>query len=237
MEACAMAHEGKVITVDWSERRNAPSKIIGVRRNFVAAAPTDHKPVRSPWLFLKPSSAVIADGGEIEVPSEAGNLLAEAELAVVIGHESRDLQPRDVPAIVRGVTVANDVTSMDLFLDCGQLSRSKGLDGFCPLGRRLVPFSDIDAGVMLRCYVNGELRQEGNTNKAVFGFRETIAFISSWFTLWRGDVILLGTPGKAPPVKIGDIVKVEAEGIGSVTNRLIAKAHRGYVFPPLPVQA
>jgi 2-keto-4-pentenoate hydratase/2-oxohepta-3-ene-1,7-dioic acid hydratase in catechol pathway len=226
-----------LITVDWSQRQNAPSKIIGVRRNFVSAAPSDHKPVRSPWLFLKPPSSVIADGGDIEIPPEAGNLLAEAELAVVISHESRDLQPWEIPGIVRGVTVANDITSLDLFRDCGQLSRSKGLAGFCPLGRKLVPYSDIERGVVLRCFVNGELRQEGNTDKAVFGFRETIAYISSWFTLWPGDVILLGTPDKAPPVQVNDVVKVEAEGIDSITNQLIPKRRVGYVFPPLQTQA
>ena len=199
----------------------------------MSAAPSDHKPVRSPWLFLKPPSAVVGDGQEIEVPPEAGNLLAEAELAVIIGTEARDIMPDDVPAIVSGVIVGNDVTSMDLFLDCGQLSRSKGLDGFCPLGGEPVPFAAIENGIMLRCYVNGELKQEGNTNRAVFPLRETIAYISSWFTLWPGDILLLGTPDKAPPITIGDEIRVEADGIGSVTNRLVAKRTSGYRFPPL----
>lgn len=222
-----------MITIDWSNRQNAPSKIIGVRRNFVAAAPSDHKPVRSPWLFLKPPSAVVPNGSEVEVPPEAGNLLAEAELAVVIALEARNIEPQAVPGIVRGVTIANDITSLDLFRDCGQLSRSKGIDGFCPVGSHLVPYAEIEDGIILRCYVNDELRQEGNTNLAVFGFRETIAFISSWFTLWPGDIILLGTPGKAPPVQIGDVVRVEAQGIDSVVNRLVAKRHAGYKFAPL----
>lgn len=225
------------MAIDWSRRENAPSKIIGVRRNFEAAAPSDHRAVRSPWLYLKPPSAVCGDGAEIEIPAEGGEMLAEAELAVIVGREARNITPAQVPDIVRGVIVGNDVTSMDLFQDCGQLSRAKGLDGFCPLGGEPVPFAAIENGVMLRCFVNGELRQEGNTNKAVFPLRETIAYIASWFTLWPGDILLLGTPDKAPPIRIGDEVRVEADGIGSVTNRLVAKRDAGYVFPPLTQSA
>jgi 5-carboxymethyl-2-hydroxymuconate isomerase len=128
----------------------------------------------------------------------------------------------DAHRCVRGVLCANDVTALDLFrpkVD-GGLVLAKGLDGFCPLGSDLAPFEILESGVALRTWLNGKLQSEGNSRDMTFSARTVVAFVTKWFTLSPGDLILLGTPG-ACRIQPGDEVRIEAQGIGSLSNRVV----------------
>lgn len=209
-------------SVDWSLPENRPGAIFGVRRNYGPAPDAGALPENEPWLYLKPPAAVVASGGSIPVPRGIEHVVAEGEIALLVGKKARNVSPEDAHHHVRGVMCANDVTAIDLFrpqVD-GGLVLAKGLDGFCPLGGDIAPFDVLERGVTLRSYVNGELRGEGHTKDMTFSARAVVAFVTRWFTLSPGDVILLGTPG-ACRIRPGDEVKIEAQGIGSVSNKVV----------------
>ena len=209
-------------TIDWSLKESRPGAIFGVRRNYGRAVTADALPDNEPWLYLKPPGAVIASGGTIPVPRGIEHVVAEGEIALLIGEKARHVKAADAHHCVRGVLCANDVTAIDLFrpkVD-GGLVLAKGLDGFCPLGGDIAPFDVLESGVMLKSYVNGKLQGKGNTRDMTFSARTVIAFVTRWFTLSPGDVILLGTPG-ACRIQPGDEVRIEAQGIGSVANKVI----------------
>ncbi|WP_322509791.1 fumarylacetoacetate hydrolase family protein, partial [Anaerolinea sp.] len=139
------------------------------------------------------------------------------ELAVVIGKRGRWIAPEQAMDFVFGYTCANDVTARDLQQKDGQWTRAKGFDTFCPLGpwieTELDPFD-----VLIQCKVNGEVRQVGSTKEMVFSIPQLIAYISSVMTLEPGDVILTGTPAGISPLKAGDLVEIDIEGIGTLSN-------------------
>lgn len=207
--------------IDWSLPGNRPGAIFGVRRNYGPATTADALPESEPWLYLKPPGAVVANGGVIPVPRGIEHVVAEGEMALLIGKEARHVTAEEAHHYVRGVMCANDVTAIDLFrpkVD-GGLVLAKGLDGFCPLGADIAPFDALERGLTLKTYVNRKLQGEGSTRDMTFAARTVVAFITRWFTLSAGDVILLGTPG-ACRIRLGDEVTVEAQGIGSVSNRV-----------------
>ena len=147
-------------------------------------------------------------------------------MALLIGEKARHVKAADAHHCVRGVLCANDVTAIDLFrpkVDGGLVlakGLAKGLDGFCPLGRDIAPFDVLERGVMLKSYVNGKLQGEGNTRDMTFSACTVITFVTRWCTLSPGDVILLGTPG-ACRTQPGDEVRIESQGIGSVSNMVV----------------
>ena len=197
-----------------------PTKVVGVGRNYAEharelgnAVPTE------PLIFLKPPSAVIGDGEDVVYPRESSELHHEAELAVVIGRECRNVTAAHALNFVRGYTCANDVTARDLQKRDPQWTRGKGFDTFCPLGPRVVSEIDPDrVRVLMR--VNGEVRQDGNTADMIFSVAQLISYISSFMTLVPGDVVLTGTPPGVGPVERGDLMEVEVEGIGILRNRV-----------------
>lgn len=195
-----------------------PGKIIAVGRNYA-----DHAKERGvdvpeiPLIFLKPPSTVIGPGEAIILPPQSSHVDHEAELAVVIGKTGRWINPEKALDHVWGYTVANDVTARDLQQRDGQWTRGKGFDTFCPLG----PWIDTEIDIsdrLVRCRVNNEIRQVGSTRDMVFSVQQLITFISSVMTLDPGDVILTGTPAGIGPLKAGDVVDVEVEGIGLLSN-------------------
>ena len=122
--------------------------------------------------------------------------------------------------MIAGFTCVNDVTARDHQRADGVFTRAKGFDTFCPVGPRLV--SGIDPGDLgIRCWVNEELRQDSRTSDMVFSVPELIAFVSSVMTLEPGDLICTGTPSGVGPLAVGDVVVVEIEGIGRLTNPVI----------------
>jgi 2-keto-4-pentenoate hydratase/2-oxohepta-3-ene-1,7-dioic acid hydratase in catechol pathway len=150
----------------------------------------------------------------------------EAELAVVIGEGGRWIRPEEAQAHVLGYTAGNDVTARDLQARDGQWSRAKGFDTFCPLGPWIE--TELDpADALIRCTVNGQLRQMSSTRDMVFPVRQLVAFISSVMTLEPGDVILTGTPSGVGALAPGDEVMVEIDGLGRLVNPVLTDTRAG----------
>lgn len=206
-----------------------PGKIIGVGRNYSdhvresgAAAP------ERPRLFAKFPSSINGPFDPIVIdPDLTEQADYEGELAVVIGRVARRVASANALDYVFGYLVANDVSARDWQKRDGQVTRSKSMDTFCPLGPWITTAGSIaDAnGLWIRTWVNGDLRQDSTTNKMLFSIQELIEYCSRTMTLEPGDVILTGTPGGvgmalAPPsfLKSGDIVKCEVEGLGFIQN-------------------
>lgn len=195
-----------------------PGKIIAVGRNFPLHAKEHGSDIPDvPILFNKQTTSVIGPGAEILLPPQSQQVEHEAELAVIIGKQGRWIAADDAFSHVFGYTIANDVTARDLQRRDGQWTRAKGFDTFCPLGPWIE--TDLDpADVLITCRVNEELRQMSSSKEMVFSIPQLIAFISSVMTLEAGDVILTGTPSGVGPLKEGDLVEVEIEGLGVLKN-------------------
>ena len=204
-----------------------PSKVICVARNYVAHAAEHAAQVpKTPLLFFKPPSAVIGPGAAIELPGLSDQVEHEGELAVVMGHRCRHIAENDAWGAVLGVSCANDVTARDIQRAEKLWTRGKGFDSFCPVGPWIVAGADhaAVADVEIRCSVNGDLRQEGRTSQMVFSPSYVISYISRVMTLEPGDVILTGTPAGVGPLAPGDTVTVEIEGLGMLSNPVVAEA-------------
>jgi 2-keto-4-pentenoate hydratase/2-oxohepta-3-ene-1,7-dioic acid hydratase in catechol pathway len=195
-----------------------PSKIICIGRNYADHAKEHEAEIPElPLIFLKPPSAVIADGKPIVLPPQSEQVEHEAELAVVIAQQARWIRPENAHDVILGYTIANDVTARDLQYRDEQWTRGKGFDSFCPLGPWIQ--TELDpADVLITCKVNGELRQLGSTRDMVFQIPQLIAYVSSIMTLERGDLLLTGTPAGVGPLNEGDEVSIEIEGIGILKN-------------------
>lgn len=201
-----------------------PTKVVCVGKNYVdhAAEMGSEVPDR-PIIFLKPSTAVIGPNAPVVYPSDSHNVHHEGELAVVIGKLARHVRAENASHHILGYTVANDVTARDIQYGDGQWTRGKGYDTFCPLGPAIATEFDPLEGMRITTSVNGELRQEGTTADLVFGVAELVEFISRVMTLLPGDVILTGTPAGVGPVLPGDRMEVEIEGIGVLSNPVVAQ--------------
>lgn len=200
-----------------------PTKIIAVGRNYPAhAAELGNAVPSEPLLFLKPPSAIAADQDAIVYPTQSQRVDYEGELAVIMGQTSKNLTPEQAAKAIWGYTIANDITARDLQRQDDQWTRAKGFDGFCPLGPWAVRHLNADA--RLQTFVNEEdqPRQSSLVSEMVFSPTTLVAYISQIMTLYPGDVILTGTPEGINPLQIGDQVKVEIEGIGSLLNTIVA---------------
>ncbi|MGH8934755.1 MAG: fumarylacetoacetate hydrolase family protein, partial [Acidimicrobiia bacterium] len=164
------------------------------------------------------ATAVIGPGAPVVLPGDSVEVHHEAELAVVIGTVAKAVEAEDAGRVILGYTGGNDVTARDLQKKDGQWTRAKGFDTFCPLGPAVETELDPLEGLTLVCRVNGEVRQAGSTAELVFGVAELVAFITRVMTLLPGDVILTGTPAGVGPVRPGDRMEVEVEGIGVLAN-------------------
>jgi 2-keto-4-pentenoate hydratase/2-oxohepta-3-ene-1,7-dioic acid hydratase in catechol pathway len=207
-----------------------PSKVIAIGLNYLDhIRETNAKTPSIPIMFTKYTTSIIGPGDAIRWdPAETQKVDWEVELAVVIGKHAYRVQEADAFAYVAGYTVCNDVSARDLQSERGdQWIRGKSLDTFCPLGPWIVTKDEIadPHNLALRTLVNDKVMQDSNTKQLLFKIPHLIAYLSRAFTLLPGDVIITGTPpgvGMAmkPPVflKHGDVVTVEVEGIGSLTN-------------------
>lgn len=209
-------------------------KIICIGRNYAehAAEIGDELPAE-PLIFGKFENTLIRTGEAIVIPPEASHVDSEAELAVEIGRRGRHIRSDDALDHIRGYRVANDVSARNIQYAESQWTRAKGFDTFCPLSTELVPVSELGDGGGLRVLqrLNGEVLQDGNTNDLIFDVPFLVAFVSKAFTLEPGDLILTGTPAgvgwaREPKLsmKAGDVVEVEVEGIGVVSNPVVAAA-------------
>src|SRR5215212_7870055 len=195
-----------------------PSKLVCVGKNYAAHAAEFGMTVpEEPLLFLKPSTAVIGPGDPIPLPPISRRVDFEGELAVVIGRLARFVKAEEAGLYILGHTIANDVTLRDLQKTDDQWARAKGFDGSCPLGPWIE--TDLDpTDVFLQTRVNGEPRQQATTSDMVFGIAELIEYITSFMTLLPGDVLLTGTPEGVGKLEPGDVVEVDVDGIGVLSN-------------------
>jgi len=173
----------------------------------------------NPVFFIKPSTSVIGDGEDIVITVDS-RVDYEAELAFVIGEDCKNVKAGDAHRFILGYTCLNDVTAREIQRADGQWTRAKSYDTFCPIGKYIV--TDIEpSNLRITARVNGVVRQEGNTKDMIFPVPEILAFVSSVMTLRKGDVISTGTPSGIGEIKPGDIVEIEIENIGKLTNRVI----------------
>ncbi|MFE1980118.1 fumarylacetoacetate hydrolase family protein [Streptomyces mirabilis] len=213
---------------------NSPSKIIALHLNYPSRAKERGRIPAHPSYFLKPPSS-LAGTKEALVRPEGCELLGfEGEIALVIGSRAQRVRPEDGWRYVRWATAANDAGVYDLrYADRGSNLRSKGGDGFTPIGPRLLDARQLDpAALRLRTWVNGELVQDDTTDTLLFPFGELIADLSRQVTLEPGDVILTGTPAGASVVSPGDVVEVEVSGNGLSTGRLRNPVAAGPALEP-----
>ena len=208
-----------------------PSKIICVGLNYRDhCLEQDIELPDRPILFAKFPSSVIGPGDEIRWPSDASQKVDyEAELAVVIGRQARNITVEQAYDYVAGYTIVNDVSARDAQFADGQWIRGKSFDTFCPMGPYLLSADEVPDphNLDIRCWVNGELRQESNTRELVFKVHDLLAYISKTSTLMPGDVLITGTPGgvgvfRDPQVflKPGDLVEIEIDKLGRLSNRV-----------------
>lgn len=201
-----------------------PSKIVAVGLNYRDHAKEMGKKIpEEPLIFLKASSALNHPGADIVYPAASRRIEHEAELAVVIGRVAKNVRSAESAGVILGYTCINDVTARDLQARDVQYTRAKGFDTFAPLG----PWIETEVSpesLSVRCTVNGELRQDGNTREMGASVFRLVEFISHVMTLYPGDVIATGTPPGVGPLRVGDAVQVEIEGIGALSNRIVAPA-------------
>ena len=202
-----------------------PSKIICVGRNYREhAKELGNEVPAEPLLFFKPPSCLLAPGGVVRLPRLAERVDFEGELALVVGRRARNVKPdANWREVIRGCTVANDISARDLQKKDGQWTRAKGFDTFGPMGPVVSDELDLDAGVRLETRVNGELRQQASTADLIFPIPALLSYISAAFTLEPGDVILTGTPSGVGPLKAGDRAEVSIEGLGTLVNGVEAQ--------------
>ena len=200
------------------------SKILAVGKNYAAhAAEFDGEVPPEPLIFMKPNTSVIGPDDVIVRPQLSHNVHFEGELAVVISRSYRRVPVERAAEVISGYPVANDVTARDLQRSDGQWTRAKGFDTFWPLGPWIVTHLGIDeaADLSLVTSVDGEVKQDANTNQMVYSIAELIAYVSAFATLLPGDVLLTGTPAGVGPLLAGQRVSVEIDGIGTLTNPVV----------------
>lgn len=199
-----------------------PSKIIAVHLNYrsrVEEFMTRLPP--APTYFHKPTTALNAHNGEVVRPLGCQFLNFEGEIAIVIGRTCQNVSPADAESYIAGYTIANDYGLHDFRdTDAGSMLRVKGSDTLCPIGPGLVTGWDFRDKV-IRTTVNGVSRQEASTTEMEWDMGYLVADLARTITLLPGDVILSGTPAGSRPVEPGDVVTVEVDGLGSLTNTIV----------------
>jgi 2-keto-4-pentenoate hydratase/2-oxohepta-3-ene-1,7-dioic acid hydratase in catechol pathway len=201
-----------------------PRTVLCVGRNYRSHAEEFGNPVpEEPLLFLKPPAAVIGPGADVVYPRLSARVDPEAELVLVIGRTARHVAAADAWSVIGGYTCGNDVTARDIQRADGQWTRGKGFDTFCPIGPWVeTEFDPTDVGVS--CTVDGERRQDGRTKDLIFPIPYLIEYITRFTTLQPGDVILSGTPEGVQAVEPGNTMTVEVEGLGALTNTVVAES-------------
>jgi 2-keto-4-pentenoate hydratase/2-oxohepta-3-ene-1,7-dioic acid hydratase in catechol pathway len=201
-----------------------PTKIVCVGQNYLGHIEELGAPVpKEPIIFLKPPSCLIGHEQPIIYDRDAERIDYEGELAIVIKHRMKRVDESDTLNYVLGYSCFNDVTERSMvaknrFL----LSLSKGFDSFGPFGPYIA--TDLDPNdLVLKTYLNGELKQQDNTQNCVFSAQQVLSFISNYMTLFPGDIVITGTPRGIAPMKPGDRVEVEIDGIGTLRNTVQAE--------------
>jgi len=223
--------EGEGILLDSGERISEagatylapvePTKILAVHltyrsrvEEYAARTPPE------PSYFVKPPSTLNGHRGMVRRPRGTRFLNYEGELAVVMGRRMHGVPMGEALSYVAGYTCANDVGLHDFrHADRGSMLRVKGQDGFLPLGPEFVPAEEFDPeDFTLRTYLNGDVVQKGGSDDLIFPVAYQLADLCRLITLEPGDVVLTGTPANSRPMEPGDVVEVEIDGIGRLSN-------------------
>jgi 2-keto-4-pentenoate hydratase/2-oxohepta-3-ene-1,7-dioic acid hydratase in catechol pathway len=213
----------------WCVGRNYHAHAKELQASVFKDSNTDTK--AWPIVFTKVPECVVGPTDDVQLPGAAVSeqIDYEAELAVIIGQGGKNISQADAMKHVFGYTVVNDVTARDVQMRHQQWDMGKSFDTFCPMGPWIVTADEIDGrNTRVRCWVNGELRQDGPTENMIFDIPTLIETISRGITLYPGDIIATGTPagvgmGLNPPRYIakGDVIRVEIDGVGHIENRFV----------------
>lgn len=213
-----------------------PNKIICVGLNYREHAKETNALIPEyPILFNKFNNTLAGHGADIALPRVSEKVDYEAELVIVIGRKAKYVSEEDALDYVFGYCNVNDLSARDLQMRTHQWLLGKSCDGFSPLGPYLVTADEVGNpnDLAIRCIVNGEVRQQSNTSDMIFNCRELVSYISRHMTLEPGDLILTGTPQgvvlgypveRQVYLKPGDVVTIEIEKLGTLTNRMVAEA-------------
>ncbi|MDS0300629.1 2,4-diketo-3-deoxy-L-rhamnonate hydrolase [Halogeometricum sp. S1BR25-6] len=209
-----------------------PGKIVCVGLNYHDhAEEQDEEIPERPLLFGKSDTSVTNPEDPIVHPADVDQVDYEVELGIVMGRTAKHVSAEDASEYVAGYTAVNDVSARDAQFEDEQFFRGKSYDTFAPMGPTLVPEGELNPNELdVACRVNGETKQESNTEEFIFDVGEVVEYISGITTLRPGDVISTGTPGgvgifRDPPelLEPGDSVEIEVEGIGTLTNPVVAE--------------
>jgi 2-keto-4-pentenoate hydratase/2-oxohepta-3-ene-1,7-dioic acid hydratase in catechol pathway len=213
----------------WCVGRNYHAHAKELATSVFKASNAD--PQAWPIVFTKVPECVVGPIDEVRLPGAAvsDQIDYEAELAVVIGKGGKNITQADAMSHVYGYTIVNDVTARDVQMRHQQWDMGKSFDTFCPMGPWIVTADAMDGRkTRVRCWVNGELRQDGPTENMIFDIPTLIETISRGITLYPGDIIATGTPagvgmGLNPPryIASGDVIRVEIDGVGQIENRFV----------------
>jgi 5-oxopent-3-ene-1,2,5-tricarboxylate decarboxylase/2-hydroxyhepta-2,4-diene-1,7-dioate isomerase len=198
-----------------------PTKIIAVHLNYESRTKEFlTKLPAAPTYFHKPITALNSHQGNVVRPKRCKWLNYEGEIVIIIGKTCKDVSIEEAGEYIAGYSVGNDFGLHDFRdTDAGSMLRVKGADSLAPVGPGIVTDWDF-RNKMIRTYVNGELKQEDNTDNMEWNMHYLVADIARTITLVPGDMIFSGTPAHSRPVQIGDIVEVEVEGLGRLSNTI-----------------
>lgn len=203
------------------------SKAIGIALNYSDHATElklDLPP--TPVIFNKNPNTFIGHRGKVVAPPNIDYMHYENELVAVIGQRCRRVKAEQAERVIQGYTIGNDVTIRDFVTNFYRPPvKAKGFDTFGPLGPYLVTADEVPdpANLNLRTYVNGELRQEGNTGNLIHTVPALIEYISEFMTLEPGDLIWTGTPKGISHIYPGDVMRLEIDGLGALENEVVAE--------------
>ena len=219
-----MANDGRSVAVEDAVHLapTEPRKIICVHLNYKSRV--DEFMTRlpaNPTYFHKPVTALCGHKANVVRPKRCEWLNYEGEIAIVIGRHCRNISQAEAGDYIAGYAVSNDYGLHDFRdTDASSMLRVKGSDTLCPVGPALVTDWDF-RNKSIRTYVNGELKQDGNTDEMEWDMHFLVADIARNITLEPGDLLLSGTPANSRPVYPGDVVTVEVEGLGALTNTIV----------------
>ena len=219
-----VASDGRRVLTDDAAHLSPsdPTKIICVHLNYSSRVDEFMtKLPAAPTYFQKPVTALTGHGADVVRPAGCEWLNYEGEIAIIIGKTCRNISPDEADGYIAGYSVANDYGLHDFRdTDAGSMLRVKGSDTLCPVGPALVTDWDF-RGKQIRTIVNGEVRQDGNTDEMEWDMHYLVADIARTITLVPGDILLSGTPANSRTVYPGDIVEVEVEGLGTLRNTIV----------------
>lgn len=199
-----------------------PSKIVCVHLNYISRVKELQTALpKAPTYFHKPVSALTAHDAAVVRPQGCSWLNYEGEIAIVIGRTARNISPEEAGDYIRGYSIGNDYGLHDFRdTDSGSMLRVKGADTLCPIGPGIVEGWDF-RGKRIRTLVNGQVKQDGNTDEMEWDMHYLVADIARTITLHPGDILMSGTPAISRTVYPGDIVEVEVEGLGTLRNHIV----------------